>query len=482
MRLLESIAFHLLVAFLILIVCGPLLLMIIVGVLPKGMAFEDRWLWFVWGVISLVMAYFIPGAIARNRLNYWLRRLASPGRRFGWEPSSCNTLSWLDSALLWPWERSRLAPVALRNIEPYLRSEMPAAEAHRRLLKLLFGYSDSDPEYRRLLMESYLTRGISDVDDTKVISELWDEEHPNQRLGAMWVDFALAQRIDAPWMEKGYLWAVERGGEAADKVVRFLLTRLVSRQRFDDLAAVVYLRGAEVEPTPELDRALLRVARYHYQTARADALAQRVKKAVAGIQESLAEPDTYREVDVDALIAEVKPSFGGFLWRYVKTGFSKLLPAIAGVMGCLFKGLWNALTWVKLPVDVAKYRVPAAIGVFVVIVVWAVVQVVPLPMRGPGSGQEGLAPLVYHSDLPFTVQVAAFRELGQAEQMVLHLRRNNEEAYWQKTDGENPWYRVRVGGFATLETARKYAENMIERQLIDNYYIANFADGYYRNP
>jgi hypothetical protein len=129
---------------------------------------------------------------------------------------------------------------------------------------------------------------------------------------------------------------------------------------------------------------------------------------------------------------------------------------------------------------VTKWRVPVIIGVIVVIVGWAVVQL--LPSGDSTSGQDLKEVLVYHSEQPFTVQVAAYREPEIAEQKVLELRKLGEEAYWQKTGEESLWYRVRVGGFVTLESAKQYAEGMMTRKLIDNYYIANFTDGYYRNP
>ena len=133
-----------------------------------------------------------------------------------------------------------------------------------------------------------------------------------------------------------------------------------------------------------------------------------------------------------------------------------------------------------VPANIVKWRIPVIIGVVVVIVGWAIIQL--LPSGGTSSGQDLTGVMVFHSDLPFTVQVAAYRESEIAEQKVLELRKQGEEAYWQKTGEESIWFRVRIGGFDTLETAKQYAEDLLSRKLIDNYYIANFSDGYYRNP
>ena len=122
------------------------------------------------------------------------------------------------------------------------------------------------------------------LDDAGMIADLWDDEQPNDKLGSIWVGFALAQRIDAPWMEKGYRWVLDQGGEIAEQVTRFLLPKMMSRHRHDDLAALVYMTAREFEASPELDRALLRIAQYHFRTSRDDELSDRVRDAVADVK------------------------------------------------------------------------------------------------------------------------------------------------------------------------------------------------------
>jgi cell division protein FtsN len=78
--------------------------------------------------------------------------------------------------------------------------------------------------------------------------------------------------------------------------------------------------------------------------------------------------------------------------------------------------------------------------------------------------------------------VAAFRTQAEAETMTLRLRHSGEEAYWQKSEGDKPWFRVRLGGFQSQDDAKKHAEALVSRKMIDNYYVANFIDGYYSIP
>lgn len=487
MRFLGSFVVHVVIAFILFSLCGAILWSVIVGILPRGMVFDDRWFWYIWGGISLIIAYFTPAMIAKRRIQHWTYRLASPRGKAYWERGSRAILSWLDASLLWPWERNRLAPRTLDDIEPYLRSEIPETDAYRNLLKLLLRYEHSDPEYRELLIDSYLTQGISSLDDAAMISDLWDDEQPEDKLGKIWVGFALAQKIDAPWMEKGYRWALDQEGGVAEQVTRFLLPKMMSRHRHDDLAALVYLEARGFEASPELDRALLRIAQYHFRTSRDDELSDRIRDAVAEvkIEEGV---EIEEEVDLDTLIAKVKPTFGGFVWRNIQAAFQFIFRLIGAAfrylllgIGTLFQVLWQVFRRTKVSAGAKRWLYPAAIGLSVVIIGWVIFQIIP-PVSEESSSQDRGVMKVYHSDLLFTVQIAAFRNPVEAENMTMALRLKGEEAYWQKSDGEKPWYRVRIGGFETQESAKKYAEDLISRELIENYYIANFSDGYYKNP
>ncbi len=478
MKWLESIAVHLLLALIVFFVGAVLVNSAITNMVLPDRAFSDYWIWALWGAAAMLSGFFVPGLTAKKQVWFWLGKMASTGKKVDWERYTRRVLSWLDSGLLWQWERARLIPTALKEFEPYFRTESPGAAAYRNLLKVLHRYNSKDIEYRNLLVNSYLTQGIISIDDARIIGELWDDNNPNTRLGNLWVEFGLAQKIDAPWMEDGYQWALERRGQHAENVARLLLPRLLARKRTDDLAAMVYLQAQESAASDELVRALMLVARDHQRISRSDELARDVKRALASIGDLVLELEAVEDLDV--LVKKVKPGFGGFVWRSVTLAVRKGLPVIWNGIRVILRGVQWVAGKVQLPANVTKWRVPVIVGVLVVIISWAIIQL--LPSGGSASRQDLTEVLVYHSDLPFTVQAAAFREPEIAEQKVLELRKQGEEAYWQKTDGESVWYRVRVGGFATLETAKHYAEDLISRKLIDNYYIANFSDGYYRNP
>jgi cell division protein FtsN len=67
----------------------------------------------------------------------------------------------------------------------------------------------------------------------------------------------------------------------------------------------------------------------------------------------------------------------------------------------------------------------------------------------------------------FTVQIASFPQLEEAQKMEQSLKSKSLPAFIQKTDlpGKGTWYRVRVGTFNTIEQARLYGEALKSSEL-----------------
>jgi len=490
MRVLGSITVHVLLGFLLFVLGGALLWDIVMVVVPAGTRFPDAWLWAGWAVAAVAVAFAIPGVIARRRIRVWLDRLSAPRGTSSWEQACRMVVSWLDSPMLWAWERNPVAYDVLREIEPYLRSAIPGSRAHRNLLKLLLRRSRSEDAYRNLLVDSYLTQGIADLEDAAIVAESWDEKHPDEKLRRVLVTFALSQEIDAPWMDKGYRWAIERADELGEKVTRFLAPRFLSRNRYDDLAALIYVAANEVAPSPEVSKALLRIARRYRMTSRDDDLVRRVQAAVKGYPEE--EPAVAMEEQVEPAerVSDVQPVFESTFGRTIRTARTVLSPFVESSLRLLSQKIrvlsqfcWDGMRRYGVLRVLRRWAYPIVVVGLLVIAGWGIVRMIPSPPKAkesPPPAREELR--VYHSELPFTVQVAAFRDQVDADSMVSRLRENHEEAYWQKSGEVKPWFRVRVGGFQTQDSAKRHAEELIARRLIDNYYIANFIDGYYMAP
>jgi len=490
MRALGSLTVHFLLGFLGFVIGAVLLWDVVMLVIPPGALFPDSWVWGIWAVTSVALAFAMPGVIARRRMRVWLNRLSSPRGASSWESSCRMVIAWLDSPFLWAWERNPIAYKILRQVESFMRSAVPGTRPHRNVLKLLLKYRSSVSEYRDMLVESYLTQGIEDPDDAAIVADWWDEKRPDEKLGRIWIDFALSRGIDAPWMDKGYRWAVERGGELGGKVARFLAPRFLLRNRSDDFAALIYVTANDLAPSPEVTEALLRMSRRYGRTSRDDHLVGRVRDAVKRVAEEKETVAFEEQLEPVEPIPGIQPAFETVVGRTIRTVVAAVSPHVAAWLRLvsqklrpLSQSLWDTARRYGVLQVLRRWAYPIVIVGLLVIAGWGIVRMIPPPSRSdepPAPVREELK--VYHSGLPFTVQVAAFREQADADSMVSRLRQNREEAYWQKSEGAKPWFRVRVGGFQTQEAAKKHAEELIASKLIDNYYIANFIDGYYMAP
>jgi hypothetical protein len=482
MKWLESIIVHLLFAFMWWIIGGLLILIVMTKIISPTAAFNEWWVMEIWGGICLVFTYFIPSGIAKNRIRYWLHRLTTTKKESNWEKRGHKILSWLDSPLLLPWQRLRLVPRILKEIEPYLRAEGPTL-TYRNLLKILFSYPKVSLEIRDQLIMNFLTRGITSLDEANLIAQLWDKNRPNKELGEIWVDYALSQEIDAPWMEPGYLWAMYQGSERGERIARFLLPEMLMRKRRDDLATLVFLRSNSVEPSPEVTKSLQQIAQYYVKIQRNDSLSQRVKAAITGIEIPEEIIEKYREPVSRIPTPKLKPKVRKPAPPKFAPIADRIFQIVLKPFQWLYQTIWKAIQGLRLRIILQRFAILLSIGILVVVAILVGIRYLetPEPASKPVPPDYSVMQ-IYHSNLRFTIQVAAYRDQAQAEQMVSRLRSLGEEAYWQKTDGDRPWYRIRVGSFSTQGEAKNYAESLLAKKLITNYYVANFSDGYYRNP
>jgi hypothetical protein len=76
---------------------------------------------------------------------------------------------------------------------------------------------------------------------------------------------------------------------------------------------------------------------------------------------------------------------------------------------------------------------------------------------------------------PFTIQVAAYLNAVHAHRFVEQLKKQGLDAYWTEAmSGNKKWYQVRVSHFADKKSARKYAETLKAKGVIEDYYVANY--------
>ncbi len=76
---------------------------------------------------------------------------------------------------------------------------------------------------------------------------------------------------------------------------------------------------------------------------------------------------------------------------------------------------------------------------------------------------------------PFTLQVAAYLKPEHAVKYETNLKKQNLDAYTIIVKGpEKTWYQVRISHFPDKDTAKAYGTSLKARNIIDDFYIANY--------
>jgi len=116
-----------------------------------------------------------------------------------------------------------------------------------------------------------------------------------------------------------------------------------------------------------------------------------------------------------------------------------------------------------------------SMGLFVVAVGWLVISTAMHLAADFKTVEKAPTPVVVPVTDPFTLQVAAYLKETDARRVVDQLKKQGLDAYWTRATGANKtWYQVRVSHFATKAQARAAGDDLIKRQLIGDYYVANY--------
>jgi cell division protein FtsN len=76
---------------------------------------------------------------------------------------------------------------------------------------------------------------------------------------------------------------------------------------------------------------------------------------------------------------------------------------------------------------------------------------------------------------PFTIQVAAYLQRDDAQQVVDQLIQAGLDAFWtHAASAHRSWYQVKVSHFASREAAQAYGRELKSKGLIDDFYVANY--------
>lgn len=265
-----------------------------------------------------------------------------------------------------------------------------------------------------------------------------------------------------------------------EKVVDFLLHKLIELRRNDDFAAEVFLTAysSYSNKSEAVIETIIKLALDRKKKRRTDD----ITKKIFDIYEKL--PETIRKQIEEKVLKTRQENEMAVVTskQSLKKFFFKILDKIKAGNFYLKRIIPKIKSFADLELSFLKKHpliIFSGLG-FVSILLFSIIVLRGRENINSPLGLSNLNPgyNTYESKLPYSIQVAAFKNLPRAEKAITKLSKKGRKAYYTKTSGKDVWYRVRVGEFKTIKEAKHYAEKLLNKKLIRGYFITNFEPGF----
>lgn len=495
------------VSFFLMMTAGFAVLFFVHEIALSGLAFNDAPI--KWGLllISLFFGFLVYGMFGEHRFTKALDGLKhidlqDPVQRAA--PYFDALLRFTESSYFLPAQGRRLKEKVIRQYAQYLLSV--GAEDPRALNIYLkaFLQDPSETAYRDMIV-SVLTRKrgleLGEIDILLVI--LTTEKYSDPEILNYLVSIFLEQEMFTNKSEPVFLQALEQGSPYSREIIAFLLPRLAGKGRKDAYSVQFYLNALEHTVVPEQEEAIRQLIAACYCEERFRVADPVLHQRCGQVFESLP-PDTKNELKAaaqDGRLSEewkkmrllrsedvrdlkrikketgIEPSWKSRLSASVRGATHELRRAVRSMVSTVFARI------ARIP---GRYKLAGLAVLAAGLVVAGVVQQNRMQRTQPPA-QEPIQKSVLAPVPPtaqkgavkiHTVQIAAVNNKASAEDIVADLRKKKIEGVYlvktkRKTNGY--WYKIRIGKFADIESAKKFAQNLVEQKIISSYFLVSLG-------
>lgn len=408
------------------------------------------------------------------------------------------------SSYFLPHYGRRLKNKVVRQYAHYLLSVGDEEHATLNIYLKAFLLDASETQFRNVLV-SVLTRKKKldrhEIDLLLLI--LRAEDYADREILDYLVTIFLDQQMFTLKSEPVFLQALEQNSKRSDEIVAFMVPRLLTLERKDALSVNFYLKALDRAEAGQKQKIEDRIARcYCEERFRVvdPVLHSRCQKLFEGLNEArqtelmrLTGDERIRErwKQVRLLRREDFKAFGSLK---IASGLKRTLMGwvwerIGMLWGLLGRGLrqlvfklFDALNWTGNLSPTRK--IYGMLTALVILVVFSLVFQQPDALNSvqQNSIQESPVRLVppgtqKSRNKMHTIQVAAVNNKRNAEEIVDRLKRTKkiEGIYIMKTKRKTKgyWYKIRIGKFGSMESAQKFAQNLVEQNIINNYFLVS---------
>lgn len=341
-----------------------------------------------------------------------------------------------------------------------------------------------DSNLQNILLDIYTEKENLSKNELKINFHIFKHSPDNQKAIEILSEHYIKNNIFDFYSQEIFAKAIKLNTLSKEKAVDFLILKLVELQREDDFAAEVYLTAySEYSNRSEaVTEAIIKLTLDRKKKGKADDLSQKMYKIYEGMPEKSRKQLEERILKSRLEKEDAFSTQKEFIKEIISNLFQKILYIIKASKISLKTSLLKFQTFRFFDASLIKKRPFMVFSSLSLIAVLLVVIAVLQGRKnvGPSLNLLNINPqyTIYESKLPYSIQVAAFKTLQKAENIINNLSIKGEMAYYTKTGEKSAWYRVRVGEFKTRKEAKSYAEKLLKTKLIKRYFITNFEPGF----
>ena len=461
------------------------------------------------GFFSIFLAFSLYGLFGSHRFDKALRALK--GITFeqikereitlGFE----NLLKFTFSSYFLPQRGCRMRNIVIREYAEYLHSIGKDDPAALRVYLKAFLQNPKDSRFRiPLLSVLKQVKNLKSAEIDLLLVMLKTEAGEDKIIASHLSSLFLVQKLFNRKTEPVFLAAIGHAHENTDKVLKFVLPLLLAKNRSDEYAIKFYLRALVFHPSQE--KRLREIIGESFCHGYWEAISPELHQEIGRVFNEL---DTGQQKIIQLKVAK------GYIsekWKKLRL-FSgediKVLQGLKlehGVLKSTFAFMIDGFYWLTRSIIlIAKTMIMRALDALIwfkesslVLKFSSLVLAVLLILGGVGAlkVQQGKA-LSSAKVVPddswvgmkvpskessvnkvHTIQVAAVTYKGKADQIVKKLQDKGVVGLYiikTKRPVGGYWYKIRLEKFSEKKDAQRFADQMINRGIIKNYFIITYV-------
>ena len=480
-------------SFFLLVTLGFFTLYFIHEVALPNAVFNDTLIQWLIFVVCIFFGFFAYGLIGEQRFHNAMHKFkdipntADPDEVIGGFQA---VLDFTYSSSFLPGHGRRLRNLVIMQFADYLLFVGREDDSAQKIYLKAFLLKPQNSPYRTPLL-SILGRGgdLTDEEIDLLLVILKAEKFCDDAIINYLAVLFLNKHLFTRKTEPIFLSAIENDSEDSEKIVDFILPRLLEKQRSDSFALSFYLRALQWE-SPEVSKVREIVARAYCAgiwKGVDPSLHQKCEEVFQGLDFKHRD-DMMREIVDSRLSSKVKKIKLFSKDDMEQLGKIKIQLGISKSFIGYFKDrVYDVLKFFKIQTQtfvLSFFKLRSWIILFTILGFF----IIGLSYLEWRTEQERAFRLEKETEVSaldknagnskevkiHTLQVAAFTSFKQAHGLINSLKKKGIRGVYQvktKRKSGEIWYKIRIGRFDSKESARKFASQLISKKSIKNYFI-----------